>query len=170
MSERLSRYFTLDELLTTSHRDLVDEQAAGARDPHVRRALVALCTMVLDPIREHAGRPVVVNSGFRCPALNSRIGGSPTSQHMRGEAADIHVPGWTEAQLWDLWRWIGWRSRLPYGQVIAEDSRPSDPASGMWLHVSLGPPWRLASRSGERLTWTPARGYVRHTVEPVGRA
>jgi hypothetical protein len=88
---------------------------------------------------------------------------------MRGEAADIQVTGYDEARLRELWRWLGWHSRLPYGQVILEDSRPDDSTRGMWLHVSLGPPWRPVERSGQRLTWTPSRGYVRHALEPVPR-
>ena len=167
MSERLSRHFALAELLTTSHRDLADEQAAGVA--HVRPALVALCTTVLDPIRDHVGRPVRVTSGYRCPALNTRIGGAASSQHMRGEAADIQVDGYTEAQLWDLWRWLGWRSGLRYGQAIFEDSRPDDPTRGSWIHVSLGAPWRASSRCGQRLTWTPAKGYVGYSIEPPPR-
>jgi zinc D-Ala-D-Ala carboxypeptidase len=169
VSERLSRWFVLDELVVTSHRDLAAQQAAGVRVPHVRSALVALCTTILDPIRDHVGRPVRVTSGYRCAALNARIGGSPTSQHSKGEAADIQVDGYTEAQLFELWRWVGWRSRLPFGQVIFEDKRPDDPQTGAWLHVSLGAPWRAEERCGQRLTWTPARGYVVHAVEPKPR-
>lgn len=48
---------------------------------------------LLEAIREHFGRPVLINSGYRTPAHNRRSGGSPNSQHLAGMAADIRVPG-----------------------------------------------------------------------------
>ena len=50
----------------------------------------ALVTEVLDPARRKYGKPVVVNSGFRCPIHNSAVGGVNQSQHTKGEAADVH--------------------------------------------------------------------------------
>lgn len=49
----------------------------------------ALVENVLDPVREWYGKPIYVNSGYRCPKHNAAVGGVPNSQHMRGEAADI---------------------------------------------------------------------------------
>ena len=49
----------------------------------------ALVEAVLDPARERLGKPITVNSGYRCPLHNSRVGGVANSQHMRGEAADV---------------------------------------------------------------------------------
>ena len=46
---------------------------------------------MLDPLRERFGKPIVVNSGYRCPTHNREVGGVGTSQHLRGEAADISV-------------------------------------------------------------------------------
>lgn len=46
-------------------------------------------TAVLQPLRSHLGAPIYVNSGFRCPGLNAKVGGVPNSQHLVGEAADI---------------------------------------------------------------------------------
>jgi uncharacterized protein YcbK (DUF882 family) len=54
---------------------------------------------VLDPLREAYGKPIRVNSGYRCPRLNNLVGGSPNSQHMRGEAADIQPVDGNEADL-----------------------------------------------------------------------
>ena len=51
--------------------------------------LRALVEQVLDPLRERYGKPIYVNSGYRCPKLNALIGGAVNSQHMKGEAADI---------------------------------------------------------------------------------
>jgi len=51
-----------------------------------------LCEQVLEPLRQHFNVPITIGSGYRCPALNSAVGGVKNSQHMTGEAADIHIP------------------------------------------------------------------------------
>ena len=56
----------------------------------VQANIEALVNNVLDPVREVYGKPIYVNSGFRCEKHNRKVGGVPNSQHMRGEAADIH--------------------------------------------------------------------------------
>ena len=55
----------------------------------VRDAVKALVLNVLQPLRDAWGRPMHINSGYRCPELNRLVGGAPTSQHLRGEAADV---------------------------------------------------------------------------------
>ena len=54
-----------------------------------RENIEALVEAVLDPAREKFGKPITVNSGYRCPRHNAAVGGVPNSQHMRGEAADV---------------------------------------------------------------------------------
>ena len=62
----------------------------GCRMPDGARAnIVALVEQVLDPARERYGGPVCVNSGYRCARHNAAVSGVASSQHMRGEAADI---------------------------------------------------------------------------------
>ena len=62
----------------------------GCRMPDSARANIeALVEQVLDPARERYGKPVCVNSGYRCARHNAAVGGVAGSQHMRGEAADI---------------------------------------------------------------------------------
>ena len=56
----------------------------------VERNLQALVGEVLEPVRERLGRPIIVNSGYRCPIHNAAVGGVANSQHLRGEAADLH--------------------------------------------------------------------------------
>ena len=56
-----------------------------------RENIEALVQAVLDPARERLGKPIYVNSGYRCPRHNAAVGGVPNSQHMRGEAADIRL-------------------------------------------------------------------------------
>lgn len=53
----------------------------------------ALVENVLDPLREKYGKPIKVNSGYRCPKHNLAVGGATQSQHMKGEAADIAPVG-----------------------------------------------------------------------------
>ena len=57
----------------------------------VRDAVKALTLEVLQPLRDYIGLPVVISSGYRHPKLNVAVGGSPKSQHMKGEAADIYA-------------------------------------------------------------------------------
>ncbi len=55
--------------------------------------LEELATIILEPVRERLGKPIVVNSGFRCPIHNRAVGGATASQHMKGEAADLRIDG-----------------------------------------------------------------------------
>ena len=55
----------------------------------VRDSVKALALNVLQPLRDVWGKPLKINSGYRCPELNRAVGGVPTSQHVKGEAADI---------------------------------------------------------------------------------
>ena len=55
--------------------------------------LEELATVILEPVRERLGKPIVVNSGFRCPIHNRAVGGATASQHMKGEAADLRIDG-----------------------------------------------------------------------------
>jgi len=93
----------------------------------------ALAVNVLQPIRDHYKRGVKVNSGFRHPDVNARVGGSRTSDHTRGMAADIEIPGVANAELAE---WI--QQNLDYTQLILEFYTPGVPDSG-WVHVSYDP-------------------------------
>jgi hypothetical protein len=92
--------------------------------------LKLLCEKVLQPVRDHFGKGVKVNSGFRHPDVNAKVGGSRTSDHTRGQAADIEIPGVPNAELAE---WI--RDNLEYRQLILEFYTPGIPDSG-WVHVS----------------------------------
>lgn len=120
------KYFTINELTrsTTARLNGIDNTPSQ----QVINNLTALVDNVLDPLREAWGKPIHVNSGYRCKALNTAVGGVPASQHMLGEAADI-TAGSREAnrQLYSLMRQL----KLPVDQAINEyDFR--------WIHVSYG--------------------------------
>lgn len=92
----------------------------------VLRRLHSLMDNCLDPIRSLWGKPIGVNSGYRSPELNRAVGGKPTSQHLRGEAADIttgSVDG--NRKLFELILASG----IDYDQLI-------DESNYKWLHVS----------------------------------
>jgi zinc D-Ala-D-Ala carboxypeptidase len=95
--------------------------------------LKLLCEKVLQPVRDHFGKSVTVNSGFRSPESNSAVGGSKTSDHCLGRAADIEIPGVANA---DLAQWV--MDNLEYTQLILEFYTPGIPDSG-WVHVSYDP-------------------------------
>ena len=96
------KYFTLSELLKSDNA-LKNKLWNGA-PKEAEENLRALVDEVLDPLREAYGRPIRVASGYRCPKLNRLVGGSPNSQHMRGEAADIQPVIGNEADLPELAR------------------------------------------------------------------
>lgn len=121
------KYFTIDELsASTEARKMgVDNTLT----PEVVANLAALVDAVLDPLREKYGRPIHVSSGYRCPRLNRAVGGSATSQHVKGEAADIYVTRPKEmAELFALIYYT-----LPFDQLIWERGTDEAPA---WIHVS----------------------------------
>ncbi len=79
---RPGEYFTWSEMQTTS------TGLPNAAPFSLRRNLRHLCQFILDPLREELG-PIKVNSGYRSPTVNAAVGGSKTSAHMKGLAADI---------------------------------------------------------------------------------
>ena len=96
-------------------------------------ALRLLCEKVLQPVRDHYGVGVKVNSGYRSPDVNSKVGGSRTSDHCKGMAADLEIPGVANA---DLAQWV--KDNLEFTQLILEFYTPGIPDSG-WVHVSYDP-------------------------------
>lgn len=128
---KLTANFSLEEL-TKSETGLRlgldnepnDEQLAN---------LVALCECVLQPVRDHFGKGVKVNSGLRTLAVNRAIGSKDTSDHTKGMAADIEIPGVANAE---LAQWIV--NNLEFRQCILEFYTPGIVDSG-WVHVSYNP-------------------------------
>ena len=101
-------------------------------DPSIQvcQSLTALIEKVLDPLREAYGKPIIVTSGYRCEKLNKAVGGAASSQHVKGEAADIRSVQDTPEEnkkLFDLIVKLG----LPFDQLINEYNYD-------WVHVSYG--------------------------------
>ena len=93
---RLSKNFTLAEF-TKSQTALRLDLDNNPSEEH-REAAQMLFDYVVQPVREHFG-PTVINSGYRGPELNKAVGGSSKSQHCKGEAVDIEVPGVPNAEV-----------------------------------------------------------------------
>ncbi|MCD7931386.1 MAG: D-Ala-D-Ala carboxypeptidase family metallohydrolase [Tannerellaceae bacterium] len=79
--------FSLDEFTHsgTAQRYGIENEPDKDEIENLRR----LCVSVLQPLREKYGKPLYINSGYRCPELNKIVGGVATSQHVYGEAADV---------------------------------------------------------------------------------
>lgn len=128
------KHFTMRELVKspTAQRLGIDNEPTEA----VKANLTALVEHILDPLREAWGAPIVVTSGYRSPALNKAVHGAASSQHVIGQAADIHTVSdrpEENRKLLDLIIELG----LPYDQVINE--YPDRKGGPDWIHVSYGP-------------------------------
>ena len=121
---RLTDHFTLAELLDSDKAVIKGYTEQFFPSQKVIQNLRMLCENVLEPLREQAQKAVNVSSGYRCQRLNAFVGGSFTSQHMMGQAADLRVAGLTIPQTIDLIRELD----LPFDQIISE--------FGRWVHVS----------------------------------
>ena len=93
--------------------------------------LMALHTEIYTPLCHYFGSKLVINSGYRCPALNKAIGGKRTSQHTKGEALDFEVWNMSNRVLWE---WC--ENHLVFDQLILEFYKVSEPSSG-WVHISF---------------------------------
>jgi len=127
---QLSEHFTLAMLCysdTAKKRGLSNVPT----DAEIAK-LKALAVNILEPVWSHYNQRVIVNSGYRGPALNRAVGGVTTSQHCRGEAADIEIAGISN---YELACFI--RDNLTFDQVILENANnvSIDPNAG-WVHVS----------------------------------
>ena len=123
MIMRLSRNFTLAEMVATSHGKLQDTPTLA-----VVQNLQRLCTLVLQPLRDTLGAPVYINSGYRSKRLNAKVGGVPNSRHLQGKAADIHCDNLDYAKVvFDILR-----KNPNVGKVLIEVKGRS-----VWVHVQM---------------------------------
>ena len=125
------RYFTIEELehSDTATKYKIDNTSNG----ETRTNLIKLIELLLDPIRTKWGKPIKVNSGYRCSKLNRMVGGVSTSQHVLGEAADITVGSPEENR--KLFEMI-LSMNILFDQLILEDG-------GKWIHMK----WRVVSKN-----------------------
>lgn len=131
LNMRLSTNFTLNELIQSESalRHGIDNTPSEAAVQNLR----TLCTTILQPVRNYYNLPLKVTSGYRSPTVNSIIGGSKTSDHCYGFAADIEVPSISN---YALALYI--QRNFKFTQLILEFYTPGIPDSG-WVHISHDP-------------------------------
>jgi len=142
---KLGKWFSLEEFTVsqTATRRGID----NTPDNRVVDELRRLVHHILDPLRDITKSPITVSSGYRSPELNKAIGGSSTSQHCFGQAADINCPVIGPERLFNLIK----GSKLPFDQLINE--------YGSWVHVSYSERNRrevlVAKRVGGKTVYLP---------------
>ena len=126
MQIKLSENFTLEEMV----RSMTAEKFKIPNIPDANQVagLRNLCVNILQPIRDKWGKPIRISSGFRSYALNKKVGGVATSQHLKGEAADIVCDD--NNVLWKIIREMIYNGEIVVGQLIDEKNL-------MWIHISL---------------------------------
>lgn len=116
----LTKDFTLAEMTKTK------KKMSNIPNETQIQNLIALCTNVLQPSRDELGFKLFISSGFRSPGVNAATGGASTSQHLKGEAADVIC-----ADNAKLFNYI--KDNLLFDQLIWEYGNDKQPA---WVHVS----------------------------------
>ena len=121
------QHFTFQEFerSDTAYRLGIDNAIPEA----AKKSIAALVDNVLDPLRRAWGKPIYVNSGYRCPELNKAVGGAKGSHHLSGMAADITVG--SKADNKRLYQ-LAIDLNLPFTQLI-------DESGFSWVHISHDP-------------------------------
>ena len=122
---RLTEHFDLAELTrsaTAARKGIINVPSQTAVGN-----LRNLCQKVLEPLREHVGKPITVTSGYRSKELNKAVGGVENSQHLVGEAVDLHIESERQGREWMAWI----MDNCEFDQLILEHS-----SEATWLHVS----------------------------------
>ena len=118
------KYFTIKELCKST--TAISKNIDNSPNSEITKNLEQLVDNILDPLREKYGKPITINSGYRCEALNKAVGGSKTSQHRYGQAADITGGSKSEnKKIFDLIQQL----KLPFDQLI-------DESNFSWVHIS----------------------------------
>jgi zinc D-Ala-D-Ala carboxypeptidase len=123
---KLSENFSLHEMTfspTAIKKGILNKPS----DEHIENMRI-LCEKVLQPLRDHMGCTINISSGYRAAALNLIIGGSKTSQHCFGQAADLQVQGRNH----EIFKFI--KDNLEFDQLIWEFGTDAEPS---WVHVSF---------------------------------
>ena len=137
---QLSEHFKLSEF--TRSATATARKIDNTPSQEVISNLKVLCQNVLEPLRAFAQQPIIISSGYRCPQLNSAVGGVYSSQHTLGEACDIRLPvskhttqrdGKAHTDKEVLNSWFDWIvTNTDFDQAIIETANGKD----FWIHVS----------------------------------
>lgn len=137
METKLTEHFSLEELIYSKTAKL--KNIDNTPNSEIREHLASLCVNILEPLRKAWGSGIKVSSGYRCEKLNKAVGGSKTSAHCQGWAADI-VPSngkISEFKSFTM-KWLK-KNNIKFDQFINEFSGLSQ-----WVHIGL------FNRSGEQ--------------------
>lgn len=114
----MTEHFSLEELTFTNHREFDNTPN------EVQKYQLSRLANFLETVRALLGKPILIDSAFRSPEVNHAVGSTSVSQHLKGCAADIRVPGMTPAEVVKAI----YDAKLPYDQLILELG---------WTHVSI---------------------------------
>lgn len=125
----LSQHFSLKEMTRseTATRKGIDNSPS----PQHLSNLMLVCKHILEPVRNHFGKPVQINSAYRGPKLNAAVGGSAKSQHCNGEAVDFEIDGLANPE---LAKWVA--DNCDFDQIILEFYNPKEGPNSGWVHAS----------------------------------
>ena len=128
---KLSEHFTLGELTKSgSHPEVYNIPS------HEAIANLANLSKWLEVLRERAGTPIVINSGYRSPQLNKKIGGVPTSNHLTGCAVDIRTSGMEQAICYAaILINYAKETNQEFDELLIEKNR----YGAIWLHFAVRP-------------------------------
>ena len=144
---KLSDHFTLAEM---THSDYAVRTGTPNKPGTAELANLFRLAQTLERVRIAVGKPLIINSAYRSPSVNSAIGGAHNSQHMRGLAADVKVLGMTPYEVCQ--RVI--RAGIEYDQLILE--------FGSWTHISV--PEVTSPARGDQLTYRAGKPVERGIV------
>ena len=129
MNTPVTMHFTIEEMYASD----TAKRLGINNKPNMQQMinLVYLCAYVLEPLRVAMDEAIKIGSGFRCQALNKAVGGVCSSQHLKGQAADLCIDG----DIRKGRRWFEYiKNHLPFDQLIWE----TNPKTGSsWVHVSF---------------------------------
>ena len=137
---KLTKNFTLEEMTNTSYKELLANNIYYAMNNFEKVKELALFSQ---EIRDLLGVPMTITSAVRCPSLNTKVGGTPTSQHQKIEAIDFVPSGMTLQKAFDKIK----NSKLKFGQLIIEKSGKKE-----WLHISTGSKRQILKYSNGKYT------------------
>ena len=118
--------FTLEELYKSNTASKLGINNVPNKD--VSNNLMILAVKILQPLREAYGKPITVTSGYRSFELNKAVKGSSTSQHLKGEAADLVTDN--NKKLFEVAKRLIDEGKIKVGQLI-------DEYNYKWIHISL---------------------------------
>ena len=128
---KLTEHFSLQEMLRSDlaiKYGIKNEPKTQEEAVQVIANLVAICTKILEPLREYVQQPIYINSAYRCKKLNKILhSSSPTSQHLTGSAVDIRI-----SSVEQMNKMIEYIRTLEFDQLIIERNS----CGSRWLHVS----------------------------------